>query len=131
MPTNIVPSGVPNANTDPALQAFDALAAVKPLSASGAVGITEGFCAITATSAAALTLAQAPTGLPSAGGEDGQRILFIDTTGHAHTVTTPASGIAGGKHVATFNGTVGSSIEFIAYQGVWYVVGTASGVTLS
>ena len=91
------------------------------LAASGAV--VPGFLNhITLGSAAALTLA-APT-------VDGQEAVFIDETGHAHTVTTPATLINGVDHIATFGGTAGSSIYLVSRNGVWWAI-ALNGVTLS
>ena len=84
----------------------------------GAVLITKG-------SAAALTLTQPVAGLPSAGGQDGARLVITDTSGYHHTVTTAASGIVGGYHIATCGGAVGAgmnkSLILRAYNGTWYV----------
>lgn len=92
------------------------------ITAAGAVTPAE-YNNINAASALALTLA-----VPSV---DGQLCTFIDETGHAHTVTTPASGINGATHIATFGGTAGSSIQFVSRNSIWWVVGTPNGVTLS
>lgn len=35
------------------------------------------------------------------------------------------------SRVLTFNGTAGSNVKLKAYNGLWYVVGTALGVTAS
>lgn len=127
---NVLKSTAPNAANDPELAALDAPYAVVPVSASGAIMATQGTCPITAASTAALTLAAPVAGLPSAGGNDGQHMFVIDTTGHAHTVTTPTNAINGSKHVITFGGTAASFVELRAYNGVWYVL-AQSGVTLS
>lgn len=63
-------------------------------------------------------------------GEDGEVMLLIDVGGHAHVITTAASGIVGGHHTITFNGTAGSWVELLAYNGVWYVLAN-SGVTIA
>lgn len=99
------------------------------------VPLYAGTVFFTGSSADASTIA-----LPTAGtadgqpnGQDGMMILFIDTTGHAHTVTAPSTpilGIVPSHHIATFNGTVGSWFALMAYNGYWYPVG-ASGVTFS
>ncbi len=87
-------------------------------SADGAIGITAGQAIITKGSAATLTLA-APTVTT-----DDYKILRIeDTTGFAHTVTTPANKINGSLHIVTFDANKGSFIELLAYQGVWYTMG--------
>jgi len=103
---------------------------VIPQTASGAIAATQGFLPITKSGVAALTLAVPTAGLPSAGGNDGQVLSLVDTTGNAHTITTPSNGLNGNKHIATFGGTVGQFVELYAYNAVWYVM-ASSGVTLS
>lgn len=94
-------------------------------SAAGAIGIARGAVMITDGSAAALTLA-----LPTAGTDDGKVLRIVDTTGAAHTVTTPANGLNGNHHIATFDGTVGAVLELVAYNGTWWG-GRVTGITLS
>ena len=77
----------------------------------------------------ACTLATPVAGNPAAGGNDNLEITIIDTTGHAHTVTTAANKINGNKHIITFPGTVGSQIKLRALNGIWYTDG--GGTTLS
>jgi hypothetical protein len=64
-------------------------------------------------------------GLPSAGGQDGARVAVTDTSGYHHTVTTAASGIVGGYHIATSGGAAGAGMNktliLRAYNGTWYV----------
>jgi hypothetical protein len=96
---------------------------------AGVIGITSGVVIITDSGAALLTLAAPTAGSPSAGGNDGQRLTIMSTTAQAHTVTTPSNKINGNKHVETF-ANLGDSCELVAYNGVWYVVGTAT-TTLS
>jgi|FreactcultuFSWF8_1027224.scaffolds.fasta_scaffold05195_2 hypothetical protein len=86
------------------------------------------------------TIDAATLALPVAGvtdqnitGQDGIELLIIDTTGHAHTVTTPSTpvlGVVPSHHILTFNGTVGSYVKLVAYGGLWYPIGL-SGVTAS
>ena len=78
----------------------------------------------------ATTLAAPAAGGPALGGNDGLDITIIDNGGHAHTVTTPANKIVPSHHLATFNGTQGSFITFVARNGVWIVL-ASSGVTVS
>jgi hypothetical protein len=98
--------------------------------ASGAIGIVEGLAIITMGSAAALTLAAPTPGGPGVG-DDGKHLAILSTTAFAHVVTTPANKINGSKLTATFAAAVASSIEFIAYNGVWYQQNTPQGVTLT
>jgi hypothetical protein len=61
---------------------------------------------------------------------DGQTIVIVDLTGHAHTVTTAANGIINSKHVLTWNGTIGSLVVLRAVNGLWVPIVTL-GVTVS
>jgi hypothetical protein len=63
-------------------------------------------------------------------GNDGNCLFVISTTAFAHTITTAAGKINGTLHIATFAAAVGNWIEFEAFNGIWYVVGS-NGVTLS
>lgn len=67
---------------------------------------------------------------PTPGGQDGNILFVEDIGGHAHTITTAANIVNGSKHIITFNGTLGSFVELIAYNGVWYVT-ASSGISLS
>lgn len=95
------------------------------LAASGAIGLKLGTLYITKAGVAALTLAA-----PVVGTDDGKVLYIVDTTGHAHTVTSPADGINGVDDTLTFNGTKGSGCVLEAIQGVWYTRGL-QGVALS
>jgi hypothetical protein len=110
---------------------LDLVFGVEVDSASGAIGITEGYVFITKAGVAAMTLALPNAGLPSAGGDDGRVLVINSTTAHAHTVTTPGNGINGNTHIATFSGDVTDSLELVAYNGAWRTVSTPSGITLS
>lgn len=99
------------------------------LAADGAITIKNGTVTITKGSAAALTLAA-----PTATIDDNKRLLIVSTTAAAHTVTQTTPGINNGStasDVGTFGAAIGNNIELIAYQGVWYTVGTPRGVTLA
>jgi len=129
--SNRIPATSPDYNPNGgAVQNFDLAFGVQYALASGAITIKEGTVFLTKAGVAAMTLAVPTAGLQSAGGDDGRELVVIDTTGHAHTVTTPASGIDGADHIATFGGTVGQFGTFIAYNGAWYLA-AQSGVTLS
>ena len=102
---------------------------VTVLSASGAISpqAADNYFAVTKSTAAALTLA-----LPTV---DGQRLIVQDVGGHAHTIdvpiaSPPVAGLNGSKARATFNGTLGSFVELLSYNGSWMVLG-ASGVTVA
>lgn len=126
---NRVPANSPDANAAP-VTSVDAAFGCNPYAASGAIAQKEGVVPITAGAAAALTLAAPNPGLPSAGGDDGKILSVISTTAFAHTVTTPANGINGSKHIATFAAAVDSFIQLVAYNGVWYAT-PQNGITLS
>ena len=131
MSMNLIPSSVPNAGSglDPVANALDAPYAVVPVAVAGALPVAPGTYPLTAAAAIALTLAVPVAGLPSQGGNDGQELTYNDTGGHAHTITCPTSGnIVPAHHILTFNGTAGSFVTLVAYNGVYYVE-ASSGVT--
>ena len=99
--------------------------------AAGAINPGCGVAYLNGSSAQAMTLIAPKAGAPLLGGMDGMYLTVFDTVGKAHTITTPTNGINGSKHIATYNGTVASNITFVAIGGVWWVVGTQVGVTLS
>jgi hypothetical protein len=99
------------------------------LSGDGAITIKSGVVFITKSSAAAVTLAA-----PTAGADDGKRLAIVSTTAQAHTLTNTTPGFNNGStasDVGTFGAAIGNSIEVIAYNGVWYTIGTPRGVTLA
>lgn len=96
----------------------------------GAFTPISGIAFVTKAGVDAMTLATPLAGPPSLGGNDGLTLTVIDTTGNAHTITTAANIINGNKHIATFNGTLGSLITLRAYNGNWIATAT-SGVALS
>jgi len=102
--------------------------------AAGAIAFGNGGSGIVvlkAGSAAAMTLAAPTAGLPSAGGQDGTRLVICAEDAYAYTVTTPSNSINGSKHIATFGAAVGDNIELFAHNGSWWQMGTPLGVTLS
>ena len=102
--------------------------------ASGAVGASlpvnpgtpHGTVILSGGSALAMTLP-----LPVAGVDDGKTLTFIDIGGHAHTITTPASGINGADHIATFGGTAYTVWQARAYNGGWVCAYSTTGINLS
>lgn len=95
------------------------------LSGDGAVSPAPGLFHITKAGAAALTLA-----LPTV---DGQKLGFIDETGHAHTIVcggSPANGLNSTHGTLTFGGTVGDSCEIVSRNGLWWTL-SLNGVTAS
>lgn len=114
-----------------AILAIDARKLVQELTAAGAISVANGGqVLLKAGSAAAMTLAVPTAGLPSAGGQDGTELLIVALDAEAYTVTTPANGINGNKHIATFGGAVADAIRLVAYNGAWYAV-ELNGVTLT
>lgn len=103
-----------------------------PLVGAADVAPHFGFVPIGSAGVDAIALSQPTAGSPPAvaAGEDGEVVIFFDAGGHAHVVTTAANGINGNKHTITFNGTVGSFAELVAYNGVWYVL-ISNGVALA
>ena len=95
-----------------------------------AIQATQGVFHITKGSAAAYTLAAPVAGLPTAGGQDGYILRICAATAFAHVVTTPANGLNGNKHIATFAAAIGNGIELHAKGGLWLVFAN-QGVTLS
>lgn len=111
MAWNFVPqSGVGAAHAEP----------VQTILVDGAITIGQGTVFITKATAAAITIANPPTGV------DGARLKIISTTAAAHTVTYTA-GFGGGttaRDVATFGGAINDGFEIVAYQGLWYAANT-------
>lgn len=99
----------------------DAELALTPLTGGGAIAQTHGTIVINDAGVGVYTLAAPIAGLPSAAapGNDGQKLRIVDGTGHAHTITTPANKINGGKHIATSAGNVGDEITLTAFNGQW------------
>lgn len=88
-----------------------------------------GAAFVTATGVDAMTLATPTAGGPGTG-NDGQRLSVFDAGGHAHTITIAADKLAPSHDTITFNGTVGSCVHLIAFNGIWYVT-SSSGVSFS
>lgn len=104
---------------------------VQHLTAAGAIAVKPGLVMLNTGTTGAMTLVPPTAGLPAAGGNDGQGITILAVDAEAYTVTTTAvNQINGNKHIATFGGAAGDSIELVAYNGVWYSKALI-GVTLS
>lgn len=88
-----------------------------------------GNSQINASGVDALTLATPVSGEQPIG-DDGKTVFVVDLNGAAHTITTASNKIINSKHIATFNGTVGSNITLTAMGGVWVPISLA-GVTIS
>ena len=85
-----------------------------PVLYSGSADVLQypGLAIINTAGVDAMTLATPVIGPQATGGDDGKVVTIIDNGGHAHTITTAANKIINSKHVATFGGTIGSSITF-------------------
>jgi hypothetical protein len=101
------------------------------ITGGGAIGVTHGTLFITDAGVGAYTLAAPVAGAPAAGGNDGQTLRIVDGTGHAHTITTPANGINGNKHIATCAGNIGDEIVLRPFNGKWITNPTNTGFTLT
>jgi hypothetical protein len=101
------------------IDAVNTAVKVTAVSAAGAITIAQGIVAVTATSAAALTLA-APSSV------DGTIIRIVSTTAFAHKVTftggTLKDGTATAKTTATFAAYAGAQITVMAYGSNWYLI---------
>ncbi len=89
---------------------------------AGAIPVATGVAGIGSAGVLAMTLAQ-----PTAA-QDGTKIFVTAETAYAHTITTPANGINGTKHIVTFAAR-GDGVVLQALNAVWNVralVGTAA-----
>jgi len=108
--------------------------AILSLTGSADVLSGSGIYIVNSTGVDAMTLATPIAGGPLTGGpqngQDGDSLTVYDAGGYDHTITTPANAINGNKHIVTFNGTAGSRVTLVAFNGVYYMFDN-SGVTLS
>lgn len=121
---------IPNGIVENPLQASGSADAL-PIATANIFVTTAGVDAMTlATPKAGVYPSNVPSQNPIQIGDDGKVLLIVDTTGHAHTITTAADKIAPSHDTLTFNGTVGSYVELIAFGGLWYII-ASSGVAAS
>lgn len=95
---------------------------------SGAINPhVSGTYFITKAGVEALTVAA-----PTAGTDDGIKLVFYSTTNFAHTITATGLLATGSASVnaATFAAFAGARLTMIAYQGLWYTAG-GQGTTFS
>ena len=104
--------------------------AVAKYTGAGAIALG-GVAFLKTGTAGAMTLAAPAPGAQNAGGNDGMRMSLVALDAEAYVVTGPSDSMNGVDDTATFGGAIGDSIEFLAFGGVWYTVGTPKGVTLS
>ena len=92
------------------------------LDANGAITVKNGVCFIAKTEpgAVAATLAD-----PTATTDDFKRLVIVSNQAQANTVTSASSfgGGGAGEDVCTFSGSIGDTLELMAYGGKWYVCG--------
>lgn len=88
--------------------------------ASGALAPVSGTHVLNGAAALAMTLVAPPN--------DGIDMFIVAETAHAHTVTTPASGIEGLKHILTY-AAEGDSAHLCSAFSVWNRKGALSGPT--
>lgn len=90
---------------------------------------TSGTVVLTKTSTGAYTLA-----LPAAG-DDGNRLTITAGTAHAHVVTLADEQLYDGtstpKDTITFTAQIGASINLVAVNETYHLVGTCGTVTLT
>ena len=100
--------------------------AAQTLVADGAITVKNGVCVISKTvpGVVAATLAD-----PVATTDDYKRLTIVNGTAHQSTVTSASAfgNGGGGEDVCTFSATVGDTLNLMAYQGKWYVMGTHQG----
>lgn len=78
-----------------------------------------------------LAVASADTALPLPTQADNGKIIMIwSEFAHAHVITTPATGINGALHLATFGAALGNSVTFVARNASWWCLSNV-GVVLS
>jgi len=85
------------------------------ITASGTIVPAE-LNAINAAAVLALVIAP-PT-------QDAQTVVFVDETGHAHTLSSSA--LNGGSNTITFSGTAGASVALVSRNGSWWSNGVPS-----
>lgn len=98
--------------------------AVTHYTVAGAIPVAPGAAGIGSAGVLAMTLA-----VPTAA-QDGMQIFVTAETAYAHTVTTPANGINGTKHIATFAAR-GDGVVFEAMNLTWNVRALIGGTVLT
>jgi hypothetical protein len=108
-----------------ALTASSPTGATQVLAAATAVlPVNGGNFYITYAGVCAMTLA-----VPVA---DGFTLRIVSLTANAHTITTPASGLNGVSHIATFGATIANALTLKSFGGQWIIaLDEETGITLS
>src|SRR3990167_9162088 len=104
------------------------LRASESIDSDTAISITSGMVTLDANlciTALAVTLPDTVAGLSEDGGDDFKLLTIVDTAGAAHTVipATPYGNGGANEAKATFSGVIGDTLDLLAYQGYWYIVG--------
>lgn len=106
------------------------LIAGQDIPADGAINPVAGNVVLRKGTPAAITLAA-----PTTPAQDYTILRVVSTTAQAHVITGPAAGFnagGAGADVATFTtAAIGDSLTLMAFNGVWYIVGSTGVVTLS
>ena len=100
--------------------------AAQTLVADGAITVKNGVCVISKTVPGVVNATLAD---PVATTDDYKRLTIVNGTAHASTVTSASAfgNGGGGEDVCTFSATVGDTLNLMAYQGKWYVMGSHQG----
>lgn len=88
--------------------------------AAGALAPVTGTHVLNGAAAIAMTLVAPPN--------DGISMFIVAQTAHAHTVTTPASGLYGTKHIVTY-AAEGDNVHLVSAASTWMVNGLPGGPT--
>jgi uncharacterized Zn-binding protein involved in type VI secretion len=96
---------------------------------NGAIAAVSGSYAITKGSA----LASSTLATPVTTDDDGIIMRFVSTTAYAHVISVASGKINGGSLTTiTFtSAAIGDSVTVMAYQGIWYTIGTTGTITIS
>ncbi len=95
----------------------------------GAIASAPGTIVITKGSA----LGSSTLATPTTTTHDGYRLTIVSSTAFAHVVSCASGKINGGSTTTvTFtSAAIGDSVTLVAYQGIWYVIGTTGTITLT
>jgi hypothetical protein len=96
---------------------------------NGAIASAPGVIVITKGSA----LGSSTLATPTTTTHDGYVLTIVSSTAYAHVVSCASGKINGGSTTTvTFTSAgIGDSVTLVAYQGVWYIVGTTGTITLT
>jgi len=96
-----------------------------------ALAWTRGLYAISGAAATTLTITNPVAGPPGVG-NDGEVMLFTNTTAHAHAITmTTTQSINKSSTTITTAAAIGNAVQLMAFGGNVYVLSTQGVTTLS